>query len=254
VGYTHTFNRLTAELGYDRYDTTYDNNVKLDGEILYNGDRDRTRDALLLSLQYALSSGVRSVFFSAATNNVDYDQKVNQDGDNRSSDGYSVAGGVAFKLTGLLEGDLYLRYLDQSYDDPSFNNVSGVGIGGGLLWTPTEVTNVSFKFTNTPQETTQTGSSGYYSQLYAVRVQHELRRNLLANIRFFYTDNNYQNNGDGDSILNNTGVYSIGLGLSYLVNRHINISGGYVYGKQTANSTLFDYTTNRLFVIVGFEL
>ncbi|MEE8339648.1 MAG: outer membrane beta-barrel protein [Xanthomonadales bacterium] len=79
AGYSHTFNRVTAALDFKTVDTDFDNNVRLDGTILDNQDRDRTRNALELRLAYELSPQ-RSVFVSAEANEVDYDQEFDNGG------------------------------------------------------------------------------------------------------------------------------------------------------------------------------
>ena len=87
-----------------------------------------------------------------------------------------------------------------------------------------------------------------------MRLQHELKRNLLVNLRFSYTDNNYEFFGTGSDSLQNTEVTRAGLGLSYLFNRNVYISGGFISDKQDANSPLFEYDTNRWFLTLGLEL
>ena len=154
----------------------------------------------------------------------------------------------------MLTGSLYLQYLNQDYDDPSFNDVDGFGIGAQLNWTPTELTDINFRFENRPRETTLAGTSGYFSQLYEVRVQHELRRNILLNGRFSYKDNTYQTNDDAVSNLQGTKITRVGLGLNYLFNRNFYLSGGYIYSKQNASESFYDYTTNRWFIALGMEL
>jgi hypothetical protein len=253
VGYKHTFNRLTAALNYDRAATDYDNNISFTGDILDNQDRDRTRDALTLRLDYDMS-GQRGVFFSVAGNNMDYDQKFNRAGYERSSNGYNVRGGISWDKTGVLVGDLYLEYIDQEYDDIRFEDVNGWGIGASLDWTPTQLTNVSILARNGPQETTQFASSGYYSSLYSARIQHELRRNWLLNARISYTDNDYGTRNPGEGSLTDTQVTRAGAGVSYLFNRNFYISGGYVYESQDANLNRFEYKTNRWFLTLGAEL
>jgi len=42
--------------------------------------------------------------------------------------------------------------------------------------------------------------------------------------------------------------------LIYLLNRNFYISGGYVYESQDANSSAFEYKTNRWFITIGAEL
>jgi len=253
LGYAQTFNRLTAALIYQRADINYDDNINGDGDILNNQDRNRKRDTLTLRFDY-LRSGPRSIFFSAAGNNVDYDQVVDDAGFARSSDGYSFRGGVSWDKTGVLVGELYLEYLNQEYDDPRFTNIDGWGFGARLDWTPTERTVVEFLVRNRPQETTQANTSGYFSSQYSVRLQHELRRNWLVNVRISYTDNNYEFDGNNSAnALTDTQVIRAGAGLGYLFNRHFYISGGYIYEDQDANISKFDYTTNRWFVTLGAE-
>ncbi len=254
VGYHHNFNRLTAALNYHVTDTNYDNNVRIDGSILDNQYRNRQRDALLLRVDYALSTVRRNVFFSAEGNNVNYDQKFDNAGFERSSDGYRLRGGVSWDENGIIQGDLYVEYIEQKYDDPRFKKINGFGIGAKLDWTPTKLTNVNLIFRNAPQETTQLNSSGYYSSLYSVRVQHEIRRNWLVNARASYTNNDYGYNGTDPDALTRTKVTRAGAGVSYLFNRNMYITGGYIYEKQNANVSRFDYGTNRWFITLGAEL
>ncbi|MCH7507805.1 MAG: outer membrane beta-barrel protein [Proteobacteria bacterium] len=253
VGYSHSFNRLTAALDFETIDTDYDNNINGDGDILDNQDRDRTRNALTFKLGYEFSPQ-SSVFISAEANEVDYDQEFDNNGFARSSDGYRLRGGFSWDMTGVLTGDLYGVYLDQEYDDPRFNNIDGFGIGADLVWMPTELTNINVRFVNSPGETTQIDTSGYFSTLYSVRLQHQFRRNLLAHVRFSYTDNDYEYTGSGTAALNDNEVIRAGLGLSYLFNRHVFISGGYVYEDQNANTPIFDYTTKRWYLTLGLDL
>ena len=105
-----------------------------------------------------------------------------------------------------------------------------------------------------PQETIQEGSSGYLSNLYAVRIQQELRRNLMGNLRFSYTDNKYETNGNDDTSLSKSQVYRTEIGLSYLINANFYISGGYSYTQQKANLPNNEYTTKRWFVTFTAEL
>ena len=253
AGYSHTFNRLTPELRYRYQDNSFDNNENLIGEVIDNKDRDRSRQSLALQLDYAYSD-LSSIFLSYETNKVDYDLKFDSDGFQRSSDGYNLRSGLSWRTTGLLNGRLYAQYLSQDYDDPRFNNVDGFGIGAALSWTPTELTDVRFRFENTPRETRQTGSSGSFSQLYEVRVQHELRRNILLNGRYSYTDDNYETNKDAGSSLQDSRTTEAGFSVNYLFNRYFYISGGYIYEKQNANESFYDYATNRWFFALGMEL
>ena len=255
VDYTHSFNRLTATLGYQYQDTNYKNNKDFEGDVIDNQYRDRDRNIWIARLGYDYSDR-SDIFVEYRGNNLNYDQKVDPNGYERSSDGYDIRGGVAWNMTGVLTGDLYLQYVSQDYDDESFNKVNGFGVGANLDWTPTKLTSVNVRFANTPQETTQLGASGYYSSLYSARVQHELRRNILLNARLSYTDNDYELDDFADPVngLSDTQVTRAGVGISYLMNRNFSLSGGYVYEKQNANTNYFEYKTNRFFITLSGEL
>ena len=123
----------------------------------------------------------------------------------------------------------------------------------GLNWTPTEKTNVNIRIAGGPQETTQPGTSGYFSTLYSARLQHELRRNLLFNARFSYTDNDYEHSGAEENALDDTEVLRAGVGVTYLFNRNVYLSAGYTYEKQDANVRDFEYRANRFFLTLGLE-
>lgn len=255
VGYNQIFNRLTAALKYKVNDTVYENNLDGDGNILNNQDRNRSGESITLRLSYEYSPQF-SLFMSAASNELDYDQKFDRNGFQRSSTGNSLAGGVAWNMTDVLIGDLYLTSFRQKYHDPGFNNINGYGLGANLDWTPTRLTNVIFHFDTSPQETTQFATSGYARTLYSVRLQHEFRRHLLATLSVSYTDNKYESKTDDSldesGLLTNSDVFSAAFALSYLMNRHVYLSGGYVYEEQDANSPDFKYLANRWFVLAGY--
>jgi hypothetical protein len=253
LGYGHTFNRLTAKLNYREFFTDYDDNVMLDGEVIDLQDRDRKRDEWALRLDYGLASGKTALIAGASVNYIDYDQVFDSDGYMRSSKGHRYFGGVSLTITSLLIGDVYATYAKQDYDDPFFADVDGWGFGAALNWTPTEATNVNFRLETTPQETIQSGSSGYMSYLYAVRIQQDLRRNFMGNLRFSYTDNKYETNGGDDDSLQKTNVFRAEIGLSYLFNPFIYVSGGYAYTQQKANVNSYEYSTNRWFVTLGLQ-
>jgi hypothetical protein len=265
LGYAHQFNRLTLAVGYlhDKYN--YQNGKDGEGQPVNNQDRDRDRDTWSARLDYNFSDQT-GMFFGYAGNSVDYDLEFDRTGVNRSSDGYDIRGGIAWNITGVITGDLFLQYINQDYDDPLLSDISGFGLGANLDWTPTRLTSLNFTFSNTPQDTTLRGASGYYSSLYSLRIQHELRRNLLLNARVSYTDNEYEykyiiepyDDPDGppveQQVLTGTTITRAGIGLSYLISRHFYLSGGYTYEKQDANISENRYTTNRFFITLGAEL
>lgn len=251
AGYDQVFNRLKAGVYFRRNTFDYDDNLDDDGEIIDNQDRGRDEDLLTFRADYQVQPQ-RSLFASWALNEVDYDLTPDRNDFDRNADGHVLNAGVEWDITGVLSGDLFLSWSSRDYDDPRFADVDGFGLGGGLDWTPTPKTLVNLRFAGAPQETTQPGSSGYFSRLYAVRVQHELQRNWLAHARVSYTTNDYETN-DSPTALADTEVTRAGVGLSYLVNRNFYLSAGYEFEEQDASIGSYEYEANRWFITLGAE-
>jgi hypothetical protein len=253
VGYDHTFNRIKLGGFLRRNGFDYQDNVSLDGDIIDNQFRDREEDTFTLRGDYLARPG-RSYFLSFALTDISYDQPIDPNGFHRNSETSNAQAGIAWDLTGKLVGDLYGSWSSRDYDDPDLTDVDGFNLGAELSWTPTQLTTVNIRLAGGPQETTQNNTSGYFSNLYSARVQHELRRNLLLNARASYTDNDYEVLPGAVDALEETQVTRAGLGMTWLFNRHTYLSAGYVYESQDSNQPQFEYSTNRYFLTLGLEL
>ncbi|WP_191621167.1 outer membrane beta-barrel protein [Marinihelvus fidelis] len=253
AGYDHVFNRLKLGVYYNHSFFDYDNNRTIDGDVIDNQDRNREQDRLTLRGDWQLGPET-AIFATWGMNDIDYDQPLDDNGYHRDSSGTGVSVGVAWDMTDLLTGDLSLGWSEQDYDDPRLQDVDGLNLGAGLTWTPRQTTLVNVRFAGGPQETTQPGTSGYFSQLYSVRVQQEVMPNFLLHLRGSWTTNNYENPGMSDTELEDTDVTRWGLGASYLFNRNLSLTVGYTRESQDANLGTFDYDTNRYFLNLGVEL
>ncbi len=253
LGYDHIFNRLKVGAYYNFNAFDYDDNVTGDGEFIDNQDRNRDQDRYTLRADWQLGPET-ALYGSYEWNSIDYDLPTDFEGYDRNSDGTVLSAGMIWDMTDLLTGDVSFNWSDQNYDDPRLDSVDGWGLGAGLTWTPRQTTLVSVRMAASPQETTQVGTSGYFSRLYSARLQQEIMPNLLFNLRGSYTDNDYENPGAADSELNKTDVTRVGAGLSYLFNRNLYLSGGYAWEQQTSDQERFEYDANRFFLTLGVEL
>jgi hypothetical protein len=253
LGYHHTFNRLSAELAFDRSELDFDDNVDEMGRFIDNRDRDRTQDMASLRLEYRIMPQ-RSAFLALETNTVDYDLAADAAGFDRASDGFRIQGGMSFDITGVLSGSIWLEHLEQDYDDPRFGTADDNGFGMQLEWSPTRLTRISLRSERAAQETTQPFSSGYIHTLYSVRLQHELRRYLLLHARASYSDSDYSLvPGAPGGSLANTETRRAGLGLSYLFNRRFHVTGGFSLDKRDANVAMERYRARRYYLILGLD-
>jgi hypothetical protein len=253
LGYDHTFNRLSLGIlyGYDSLD--YDDNRNLEGDIIDNQDRSRDTNSLMLRAGYQFQTD-KQAFLSVIFNDVDYKEKFDRNDLARDSDGYSINGGVSFSMTGVLVGDVFISYLDQSYDDPTLEDVNGWSGGLGLTWLPTTLTTVNARITSSIDQTTDQYSSGYLRTLYSLRVDHELLRNLQLMGMVSYTNNNYQLIDDAPEDARDKDKYwSAAIGATYFFNRSLYLSVSYNYNDFSTNVPNDNFTANRFWLVLGLE-
>jgi hypothetical protein len=253
LGYDHTFNRLSVGLHGNMQRLDFDDALGFDDTVIQNQDRDRDVGSLRLRMGYQFKVD-KQAFVALSSHNVEYKQKLDRNGYARSSSGYTASAGISFNMTGLLHGDVFVSYQDQSYDDPRLPNVSGWAGGMGLTWLPTQLTTVSARISSGVQETTNENSSGYLRTLYALRVDHELTRSIQLNGKLSYSDNDYQLIEDAaEDARTSDQVWMAGIGVNYFINRHFYLSASYDYSKLKSNVPGDDFTVNRFWLVVGME-
>jgi hypothetical protein len=253
VGYDHAFNRLHIGLNYSWRHTDYDDAVAADGSTIDNQDRDRDTTSFSLRAGYQFQTD-KQVFVSVAGNEVKYDQFLDRNGYNRNSSGYTANAGLNFLVTGLISGDVFVSYHEQDYDDPALLPVSGWAGGMGLSWRPTQLTSVGARISSSIEETTSADASGYFSTLYALRVDHELRRDLQISGQISFRDSDYQLTADAPAgARNKDKTWRAGIGATYFFNRHVFLSASYDYSKLTSNIPRDGYEANRVWVVLSVE-
>lgn len=239
ANFNQRFNRLTARIsgGYDDYD--YKDVGAIGGGIIDQDVRDRKEYTEALRLGYDVSPDT-NVYIEGALNQRDYDLSPPVTLTDRNSDGYSAVVGSDFRLSNLLQGEVYVGYQSQSYDQVGFSDVTGIRYGGNVEWYMTPLTTVTFNAAADVEETTTAGASGYLSQSGGVRIDHELLRNLLINARFSYTNAKYEN------ITRTDDTFRAGLGVDYLINRNFALGLGYDYTDKNSDAIGEDYKRNEV--------
>lgn len=243
AAYRHRLNRLTFRVGgvFDNFD--YDNVKNSAGMTINNQDQNRDVVSYLAQVNYELMPAY-SAFLRTRYKDVKYDQKFDDNGLQRSSDGYQVDLGTELFLSGVMFGEVYLGYVDRNYDDPSLNDIDKVTGGAELTWLPTGLTTVIFTVDRDIAETIVDNASGILETEAGVRVDHELLRNLLLNARLAALDEDFEGTSRNDDYV------KIGLGAKYLMNRHLYLTMDYDYRDRNSNTPggVNDFTDNRFLV------
>lgn len=253
LGYDHTFNRLSVggQVGLRRLD--FDDAIALDGSVLDNQDRDRDETDAQVRLGYQFQTD-KQAFVRFGWSQREYDQALDRNGISRNSDGWFADAGIHFNITGVLDGDLFVSYRDESFDDPRLPNVKGWSGGAGLKWQPTYLTTVRGRITSSVQPTTLGTSSGYFQTLYGLRVDHELTRSLQINAQVSYRDSDYQLTADApENARTRDKIWQYGLGLNYFINRWMFLSAAWTHDTLSSNIPLDEYEVNRIWLTLSLE-
>jgi len=249
-GYNHTFNRLSVRLegtgvGYD-----YDNITADDGSTIDQDVRDRTDAIGTLRAAYELRPGY-SAFLLGSYNNRSYDIERDQQGTQRSSEGYEVGLGAALALTGVTTGEVYVGYRSQFYD-PNLDTIDGVSGGASIYWNVTTLTTITGSVERTIEDSTfvttvgDTPAAGYFRTQYGFIADHELLRNLLLQASLFGIQEDFSGIDRTDDSLLAT------VGATYLMNRYVDLSIG--YGYRDRSSEFNDFAQNTATLTLNVKL
>jgi hypothetical protein len=167
-----------------------------------------------------------------------YDNQFDNSGFERDSIGVRAEAGVTLDLGGLVFADLSAGFQRQAFEDSRFGTVQRPVFGAALLWNPTKLTSVTGDAKYEFAESFNTPSPGYWRATYAVGVQHELRRDLVALGRVSLVDRDYERLDRSDL------VYGVDAGLRYRIDRGLFLEGEYRYRLQDTNAPDADYYRN----------
>jgi hypothetical protein len=224
----------------------YDKTNTVAGPSDSNTGRDRNTYAGGMQLGYEIVPSYEA-FVRAEGNERRYDQRVTG-GVERNSQGYNAVAGVSLDLGGVVFGDVYAGYLQQFYEDSTFNTLSAPTAGLSLTWNVTTLTTINARAARVVQETTQGGASGILRTTGGLTADHELLRNLILTAGLTVTNDDYQD------IKRNDYYYITGVGARYLMNRNIYANIGYQFVRHTTDGR--DTTDNSYYqnlVRIGLE-
>ena len=226
-----------------------------DAGPLRNKDRNRDMTGAGTRLSYKLHPQY-SIYGQGVWDKRDYDERTDDNGYQRDSDGYRADVGMLATFTNRLKGEAYLGYLEQDYDDPRFSTVSVADFGGSLGWRAAPRTTVSLELERSLEETTLAGSSSYlYTSLGGI-VRHKFTPRTNIHAGFSVAEADYQDVGRNDE------YYSAQLGMRYYPAPRWYLGAEYrvlVRNSDTGEDInnpaspqeLDDYGRNQFFLTIG---
>lgn len=219
----------------------YQDAVTLGGTIVDQDNRDRTITSLTGRADVALSPDT-ALFVQAATNKRDYDTAVSGVLPARDSDGYELLAGANFEVGAVARGEIAVGYISQEFDAAAYDQIDGFGARAQLEWFPTQLTTVTGYGSRTIEDSGIVGSGGYLSSSAGLRIDHELRRNILVNVDASLSRDEYEGIDRDDD------RFQVSVGGTYLLNRNLGISVAASHFEQTSGGLAAgsEFDVNRL--------
>jgi len=248
VSLMQQFNRLRVSLSAGQNTFDFKDGVTGAGIIIEQDDRDRDERFVTARAEYGISPRF-ALMAEASVNDREYDLSFPVVPWNRNSSGSTYLAGAHFDLTRLVRGEIAIGYFEQDYDDNTVPNEEGLAVRTSIDWFPTELTTVSFTVQRRNEDSGQAGAVSFLRENATVRVDHELRRNVVLSAGLDSERREYVGISREDEVIGAT------LGLRYLMNRRVVIGAGYRHEERDSSGLSADdgYKQNRVFASVGLR-
>lgn len=216
--------------------------------------RDRTNLNGDVKLEFAISPDT-AVFGQVGLGKVDYRTALPG---RQQRDSKQVSGllGVNFDISSLARGEIGAGYTKREYEIATFGSTSGFTTVGRVEYFPSPLMTVTANLNRSVQDAVDdigNTVSGYVSTAGDVRVDYELRRNILLMAQLDYENRDFKGISRRDKIS------GAALGVTYLLNRTVGVNARYSYSKRDTNviatlpSQLLGYDENRVAISVVLQ-
>jgi len=238
-------NGNSFRLGVNLLGLDFDNTPAAGGTTIDNDDRDRKEAEIGGRIGVAqIANG--EVFVQGIYDQVEYDEKTDGQGYQRSSKGGQAALGYKGQW-GDLSGELSFGVLTQNFDDPRFDTVTAPVFDIDLTWRPSRTTQISGVIERSLEETTISGASSYLSTSAGARLRYRVAQNLSLASYLFLTENDYQ------GIDRNDRYAEAGLSLRYYLNPKVYLDADYAFQQRLSGTAGQDFDEHRFFLTFGYD-
>ena len=246
LGITQSFNRFEFTLKGDAERTRYQDSVLTDGSTVSNDDRNFNTFGATLRGSYETLPGVKP-FIEGGLDTRRHDLEFDSSGFARNSNGVTVKVGSTLALTKQLTGEIAFGYTKRNYEDSRLEPLSGLIGDASLIWTANALTTVKFTATSSAGESTVVGVSGVLYRDVGLQIDHAFRRWLIGTVKLGFGVDDYIGQDRIDK------RYAAGLGLTYKINRTVQIKGEFRQDWLRSSISGGDYTASTFLLGLRFQ-
>jgi hypothetical protein len=233
---------LTGAVSHDFY-----GDAKLsDGTSLSQKDQNSTLYTATLRTGYEISPAI-TPFTEIEVGRRTYDQRIDNEGFERSSTRLGARAGLELDMGEKLSGEFSAGWLREAIDDKNLDAISGATVNADLKWSPERGTIIGLTGQTIVEPTTTADESG--DILYSGRLigERQIRANLTASAALGLDWRNYIGIDGHDRVL------SAEAGLTWWLNRYAGLTTRVRTEKLTSNLPGRDYTANSIFLGVKVQ-
>jgi hypothetical protein len=253
LGFVRNVGIIGAMLTGDVQSYSYNNNVTNADVEIPEAYRDYIQYTVTPRATYEIVPGYHA-FIQTPLNERQYDRGVDPLGFNHSSHGYEGDIGTAVNLGSALNGEVFVGYLRQDYEDRAFGSPQGLTGGANLLWNATDLTSFRLAVSRVVEEeaagitTPGTVSGSYIETTGKVSVEHELLRNVVLTASGTYFVDQFSGVNRTD---NNYNAYA---GAKYLMNRVLSLGFDANFWHRDSNQPGVNYDREIIGVRLHLQL
>ena len=239
LGYARTIRRIGLSMNVEADKYNFINGLTLQHTPLINDFQNRLALSMGPRLSYSFAPEY-SAYVEVKGNIQSYANNPDPSGFYHSSSGVAGYAGTDLRLTDVINGELYLGYQQQDYQDHRLKSVSEPLFGVSAVWNLTGLTTLRFGAARTIEETIVPGVPAFLQTQVEFGVEHELLENVLLNGQVGEIDEGLVDSDHTDE------YYDVVLGVRYLIDNHFNISMNYERNVESAYTLANCFNRNRL--------
>lgn len=222
------FGILRGLAAVDLSRTSYGNVTLANGDETSVADRDRNTGGLRLRVGYELSPALIP-FLEASAGRTVFDRNTDALGYRRNETTYGGKGGVEIDLGEKLKGEIGLGYKRVTFADTRLAAIDAVVLDAAANWSPRRGTDISLGLATTVEPSFDAGQAGYVSRALTLALSQQIAENLVLQMNGGLTWRDYK----PVSATGNERVSTIGTGLTYGINRYLDVTGDVAWERTS---------------------
>lgn len=200
---------------------------------------------------YDFSPGYEG-FLRAQYNSDQYQQFLSL-GVHRSSTAEDYDAGVKMLLTNLIQGEVYVGYLEDHFDHHQaepLNDIAGIDFGAAVTWFPTELLTLHLVGDRSIVDTTIPGASGGDDRSVNLTADYELTRRFHLSADADFDDTVYNTTPSNEQLR----TVTLGGGAKWLISHYVQATAAYDFSTRDSNFRAYAYHDNLVKLGLNFQI